>query len=145
MSAVEVFVPQELGEESPRPKLRLVTLDTSATRWPVGDTLALRRASRARMLQRRRRTLVLFAGVCAVVVLAWPGAAFGGATGAGLPTDLASSSTLGSGIEYVVQPGDTVASIATLMNPLNPHAARSVLVRALHSSVVVTGEHILIP
>jgi predicted Zn-dependent protease len=46
---------------------------------------------------------------------------------------------------YVVQPGDTVTSIATLVNPVDPSLARHVLVRELGSSYVVPGEHVLIP
>jgi len=83
--------------------------------------------------------------VGALTVLAWPGHALGGVTGAGLPTDLAGSSTLASGSIYVVQPGDSVTTIARLMNPLAPRVARAALVRELGSAVVVAGEHVLIP
>ena len=55
------------------------------------------------------------------------------------------SSTLASGMVYVVQPGDTVISIAREMNPTNPSLARSLLVHELGSTVVVPGEHVLIP
>ena len=111
----------------------------------TGPSLANRRAARARMMKRRRRTFLALALVLGVVILAWPGHAFGGETGAGLPTDLANSSVLASGMNYVVQPGDTVRSIAHMMNPVDPRAARSALVRELDSSVVVPGEHVLIP
>jgi len=97
------------------------------------------------MLQRRRRTLVAALLIIGLVVLAWPGHAFGGTTGAGLSTDLASSSTLASGMVYVVQPGDSINSIARDMNPVDPSVARALLVHELESSVVVVGEHILIP
>jgi hypothetical protein len=80
-----------------------------------------------------------------LVILAWPGHAFGGVTGAGLPDDLANSSVLASGMNYVVQPGDTVNSIARMMNPVDPKLARADLVRELDSSVVVPGERVLIP
>ena len=46
---------------------------------------------------------------------------------------------------YVVQPGDTVGSIARAMNPVDPAFARRLLVKELDSSVVVPGEHVLIP
>jgi hypothetical protein len=107
--------------------------------------LAIRRAARARMMKRRRRTLVALALVLGLVILAWPGHAFGGETGAGLPTDLANSSVLASGMNYVVQPGDTINSIARMMNPIDPKVARTALVGELDSSVVVPGEHVLIP
>jgi LysM repeat protein len=66
-------------------------------------------------------------------------------TGAGLPTDLANSSVLASGMDYVVQPGDTLHSIAKSMNPVDPSLARNALVHQIDSSVVVPGEHIVIP
>jgi hypothetical protein len=83
--------------------------------------------------------------VSALVILALPGHTFGATTGAGLSTDLASSSVLASGMNYVVQPGDTVNSIAKSMNPTDPAQARALLVHELGSSVVVPGEHVLIP
>ena len=97
------------------------------------------------MLRRRRRTLLVLAMIASVVILSWPGHAFGGTTGSGLPTDLATSSVLASGMDYVVQPGDTLSSIATMVNPLNPDFARRQLTHELGSSVVVVGEHVLIP
>ena len=96
-------------------------------------------------MRRRRRSLVAFALLLGLVILAWPGHAFGGETGAGLPGDLANSSVLASGMNYVVQPGDTVTSIARMMNPVDPKVARADLVRELDSTVVVPGEHVLIP
>jgi predicted Zn-dependent protease len=48
-------------------------------------------------------------------------------------------------MNYVVQPGDTVNSIARMINPVDPKVARADLVRELDSSVVVPGEHVLIP
>jgi hypothetical protein len=48
-------------------------------------------------------------------------------------------------VVYVVHGGDTVNSIARLMNPVDPSIARRDLVRELGSSVVVPGEHVLIP
>lgn len=74
-----------------------------------------------------------------------PGHMFGATGGAGLSNDLADSSVLASGMDYVVQPGDTVNSIARDMNPTNPVEARVLLVHELGSSVVVPGEHVLIP
>jgi hypothetical protein len=141
MAALEV-VEFEESEVDERPYLRLVTTPQV---FRTGPTLANRRAVRARMMKRRRRTLVSFALLLGLVILAWPGHAFGGETGAGLPTDLANSSVLASGMNYVVQPGDTVNSIARMMNPVDPKVARAALVSELDSSVVVPGEHVLIP
>jgi hypothetical protein len=141
MAAVEVVEFEEF-EADERPYLRLVTTPQV---FRTGPSLANRRAARARMMKRRRRTFLALAVVLGLVILAWPGHAFGGVTGAGLPTDLANSSVLASGMNYVVQPGDTVNSIARMMNPVDPRAARTALVRELDSSVVVPGEHVLIP
>jgi hypothetical protein len=142
MAAVEVVEFEEFEDLVQRPHLRLVsTLQVFRT----GPSLANRRAARARMMKRRRRTLVAFALLLGLVILSWPGHAFGGETGAGLPTDLANSSVLASGMNFVVQPGDTVNSIARMMNPIDPKLARADLVRELDSSVVVPGERILIP
>lgn len=142
MAAVEVTQSEEFEGTQSRPYLRLVSTPDV---YRTGPSLARRRAARARMLQRRRRTLVALILVTGLVILSWPGHAFGGTTGGGLSTDLANSSVLASGMEYVVQPGDTVRSIATLMNSVDPAAAQRALVREIHSSVVVPGEHVLIP
>jgi hypothetical protein len=142
MAAVEVTEFEEYEDSHERPYLRLVTTPQV---FRTGPSLAKRRAARARMMKRRRRMLLGLVLVLGLVILAWPGHAFGGETGAGLPTDLANSSVLASGTNYVVQPGDSLNSIAQMINPIDPKVARADLVRELDSSVVVPGEHILIP
>jgi hypothetical protein len=144
MAAVEILESDTLAERAESPRLYLVATTPSAPRR-VGPPLAARRAARVRMLQRRRRTLAALALVGGVTFLAWPGSALGGLTGAGLSTDLAGSSTLASGEIYVVLSGDSVTSIARLMNPLSPRVARVALVHELGTAVVVPGEHVLIP
>jgi hypothetical protein len=141
MSALEESYVEEFYHEAPH----LRALEAAGTTWMTGPSLALRRARRARRLARRRRSLAGLALVLATVVLAWPGHAFGGTTASGLSTDLATSSVLAPGTLYVVQPGDSVNSIAALLNPTDPAAARVLLVRELRSGVVVAGEHVLIP
>ncbi|HUV57642.1 MAG TPA: hypothetical protein VMV96_02430 [Acidimicrobiales bacterium] len=145
MAALETVQYEESEVAAAQPYLQLVSVQLTPAPLRSGRPLAERRAARARMMQRRRRSLVALALMMGLGVLAWPGHAFGGTTGAGLPTDLANSSVLASGMDYVVQPGDTVTSIAQLMNPVDPSRARVALVHELQSSVVVTGEHILIP
>jgi hypothetical protein len=142
MAAVEVIEFEEYEETHERPYLRLVSTPEV---FRTGPTVAKRRAARARMMKRRRRTLLGLVLVLGLVILAWPGHAFGGETGAGLPSDLANSSVLASGMNYVVQPGDSINSIARMINPVDPNVARADLVRELDSSVVVPGERILIP
>jgi len=145
MAAVEVIQVPEFEELEQSPYLHLVSVGTTPQVYRSGRTIAQRRVARLRMIQRRRRSAIALLLVVGLVILAWPGHAFGGTNDAGLPTDLANSSVLAPGMLYVVQPGDTVTSIATLVNPVDPSLARHVLVRELGSSYVVPGEHVLIP
>jgi hypothetical protein len=145
MAAVEMFHSEYESDKSPSTTLRVVLLDPEAPQYRSGPLVANRRAARARMKQRRRRSAIAALVVGSLVLLAWPGHAFGGTNGVGLSTDLASSSTLSSGMVYVVQAGDTVNTIATLVDPVNPSLARRALIYELRSSVVVAGEHVLIP
>jgi hypothetical protein len=145
MAAVEVIEYEGSQVLDTRPYLRLVEVAAIPAPRRTGPTIAQRRAARARMMHRRRRTIVALALVAGVALLAFPGNAFGGVTGAGLSTDLANSSVLASGMNYEVKPGDSVGSIAALMNPVNPSTARDALVDQIDSTVVVPGEHIVIP
>ena len=143
MAAVEVMEFEEFEESDERPYLRLVTHPAGLSHRP--DAGEAPRGARAD--DEAASSHVLGLGlVLGLVILAWPGHAFGGETGAGLPTDLANSSVLASGMDYVVQPGDTINSIARMMNPVDPNVRPApTLVRELDSSVVVPGEHVLIP
>ena len=125
--------------------LRLVRETPQAPGFRQGPSLGERRAARSRARVRRNRLGAGLVLALAIGILAVPGHVFGATTGAGLPSDLATSSTLASGMDYVVQPGDSLTSIAREMNPLNPREARALLVRELGSQVVVPGEHVLIP
>jgi hypothetical protein len=145
MAAVEVLETRELDEIAAGPYLRLVAAPPTTRIVATGPSLARRRAARARVVRRRRRTLATLVVIAALAILAVPGHVFGATTGAGLSTDLADSSVLASGMDYVVQPGDTINSIARVINPTDPSAARTLLVRELGSTVVVPGEHVLIP
>jgi hypothetical protein len=134
-------------EWSPREEYErhLRVVETVARPLRTGITVHRRRAARERMMRRRRRALLVAAAVLSLVVLAWPGHAFGGVTGSGVSVDRGGSSVLDSGMVYVVRPGDSVTTIARLVNPWDPAAARRSLRRELHSSVVVPGEHVLVP
>jgi hypothetical protein len=145
MAAAQVFETIEIDEFLTGPYLRLVTAKPSIQPLRQGPSLSQRRLERTRVLARRRRVLAGLVLASALTVLALPGHTFGATTGAGLSTDLANSSVLASGMNYIVQPGDTVESIATEMNSVNPSVARSLLIQELGSSVVVPGEHVLIP
>ncbi len=145
MAAVEML-PRELkSPTTSHPQLHVVSIRDDAARYGQGPSVADRRAARARMKVRRRRSVGVAAVFVSLVLLAWPGHAFGGTNGVGLSTDLATGSTLSSGMVYVVQPGDTVSSIARLLNPVQPSLAVRALEGELRSTVVVAGEHVLIP
>ena len=76
MAAVEVFQDEESVADA-RPHLRLVSVATIAAPRRSGRSLAQRRASRARMMQRRRRTLVALA-LCTFAMTHYTGLRFGG-------------------------------------------------------------------
>jgi hypothetical protein len=145
MAALEVLEIPDIDEFAPGPYLRLVRTPPVAQPLRSGPTLQSRRRHRARVVQRRRRALVSLVIVGALTILALPGHTLGATTGSGLSTDLATSSVLASGMNYVVQPGDTLNSIAKDVNPVQPSVARTLLVNELGSAVVVPGEHVLIP
>jgi len=145
MAAVEMMPREYESPDSLRPLLRAVPQLPEAATYRQGPLVANRRAARARMKARRRRTAVVALLLVSLVILAWPGHAFGGTNGVGLSSDVASSSTLSSGMVYVVQPGDTISSIARELNPVDPSIARRALVAELRSEVVIAGEHLLIP
>ena len=145
MAAIQIEEFEVLTSEEAMPYLRLVTAQNTPQSFRTGVPLAVRREARE---LRRKRRIRLYAGLVlagALVILLMPGAAFGGVTGTGLSTDIASSAELASGMVYVVQPGDTLSSISKMVNPVSPQNARTALVAQLGSSVVITGEHILIP
>jgi predicted anti-sigma-YlaC factor YlaD len=145
MAAVEIFPSEYDVTEVLGTTLRVVPKDFGVPQYRRGPLVANRRAARARMKRRRRRSALAALVLISLVLLAWPGHAFGGTNGVGLSTDLASSSTLSSGMEYVVQPGDSLETIAHLVNPVNPSLALRALTAELHSNVVIAGEHVLIP
>lgn len=121
--------------------LRLVTSSYSTAGYRVGDNLADRRAKRARILRRRRQvaaSLVLSVVGTFLLLSSAPAAPSGTAV-------LSASSALSAGQTYVVQGGESLSSIAKLVNPEHPSIAFNVLERQIGSSVVVPGEHLQIP
>lgn len=145
MAAIEVFEGEEFPTRPGRPQLRLVKFESAPPVSGYGVPLAQRRAARALMLKRRRRTLIVLALLAGVTILALPGVAFGGVSTGGLSSDTYSNATLSSGMVYVVQSGDTLESIARMVDPVNPNGARLALVHELGSKTVVPGERVLIP
>ena len=111
----------------------------------AGVPVSVRRAARERMLRRRRRASLVAAVVVSLVILAWPGHAFGGVTGTGAASDTSLGASLSSGMVYVVQNGDSLTSVAEKVDPSHVATVRLALERELGSRVVVPGEHVLIP
>jgi hypothetical protein len=109
--------------------------------------VALRRVSavRAQTLARRRRTVGVVVVLVAAVLLAMPIRALGAVTVAGQSTPGAVPSGLAPGSVYVVQPGDSIHSIAERINPAERSTIERELATSLGSSTVVPGERVLIP
>ena len=84
MAAVEVIEVPEFEELDQGRYLHLVSVGTTPRVLRTGRTLAQRRAARLRMIQRRRRTAIALLLVIGLVILAWPGHAFGSTTNTGL-------------------------------------------------------------
>jgi hypothetical protein len=104
-------------------------------RLQVVPDLPARPASPRRFQHRR---LVLAVGVAVLLVLlALPISALGGKTIAG------STPTVGQ--QYVVQSGDTPASIAARVSPQDAAALTQRLASEAGSPVLVPGEHLFIP
>jgi hypothetical protein len=85
----------------------------------------------------RRRVVLGLVLVVLLIALALPISALGGRTVAGsAPT---------AGQEYVVQSGDTLASVAARVGGGNVGGVEQQLAREAGSTVLVPGEHLLIP
>ena len=114
-----------------------------ATQVRRGLDVAVRRAVRDRILQRRRRVVLglAVAGLC--VGLGLPLSALGGA--APQPLRVPGTALTGSTV-YVVQPGDTLWSIAARFDRGgDPRPLAEAIARETGSGTVVPGEHIAIP
>ncbi len=144
MSVAKIWDEEWSPREEYGRRLELVPAP-AASEFRRGLAVSARRAARERMLRRRRRSAVALAAALSIVILAWPGHAFGGVNASGVHVDQATSSQLSSGMVYVVTAHDSIDSLARAINPWNPSAARRALVHELGSSVVVPGEHVLIP
>ena len=135
------------GTDSPRPmpsgncgrQLRVVPPPRPSDRHPA--VLARRRRQRVR----RRRVLLAGVSGIALVALALP---WGGAGGHPLatPGPVLAGAALRPGSTYVVQPGDTIWSIAERLDPNgDPRAIVTRLEAAVGSDVLQPGERIHLP
>jgi len=150
---------EELERPWPRPVLRLVTereadlpLAVCATTGPpddpmvkVGTDVAARRRARAARRVRRRRLAVSVLVGALLVLLALPVSLLGGRAVTASPPVRPVAAT-GAGVTYVVQPGDTLWSIATGFDRGgDPRALVSALASELGSETVFPGERIRLP
>jgi hypothetical protein len=107
------------------------------------DVASRRAARQAARLRRRRVTLaVLAAGM--LIALALPVSVLGGRASDGA-SSLPGAEAGGPGVSYVVQPGDTLRSIAGRVDPADPGKLARTLAAQTGSPVVVPGEHLLLP
>jgi LysM repeat protein len=128
---------EELGEDEPA--AAWVALDVRP-----GRDVAARRARRAAVRTRRRRLFLGSAALAVSAALALPFSILGGSRPA-TPPPSAGVAVAGAGV-YVVQPGDTLWSIASRFDRGgNPRPLAEALARETGSSTVVPGEHIEVP
>ncbi len=88
-------------------------------------------------LVRRRRVVLVAVVAVLLVLLALPVRALGGSTLAQAAPAL--------GADYIVKPGDTLASIASRADAAHARTLAAQLAREVGSKVVVPGEHLHIP
>lgn len=125
--------------------LRLLDAPVEAPRYRTGLSISERRQRRERKQALLRRTMLIVGSVSILALLVWPSVAFGGTSVTGLSGDSAATGNLSSGVSYTVQSGDTMASIARLINPNDPAGVQRVLEQEVGSDVVLPGEHIIVP
>ena len=110
-----------------------------------GEEVSRRRALRRSAQVRRRRVALAVLTVGLLTALALPVSVLGGSSPDNAATALPTAADGGSGVVYVVQPGDTLASVAARVAP--GHAARmeNLLARETGSRTLVPGQHVLLP
>jgi LysM repeat protein len=152
---VDVGDAQPVDLPWPRPELRLVVsngdpIPREVSPFPPERPPALRTAAEVsvrrhrRVVQRarRRRAVGALAAVGAIALLSLP---FTSLAARPLPVHPASASAAGGGEVYVVQPGDTLWSIANRFNQGDPRALVEELAAKTGSEGVFPGERLRLP
>ncbi len=111
----------------------------------TGTEVAERRRVRASARVRRRRLALALLVTALVVGLALPSGILGGHGAGGAASDLPGAILGGRGVEYVVQPHDTIDSIARTVDPTDPGPLEALLVRQTGSPTLTQGEHLTLP
>jgi 4-hydroxy-3-methylbut-2-en-1-yl diphosphate synthase IspG/GcpE len=94
---------------------------------------------------RRRRAAGVVVTLAAVALLALPIHVLGAVTLAGQETPGAVPAGLAPGSVVVVQPGDTVRSLAMRINPSAAAQIARAIVAEVGSPTLVPGEHVVVP
>ncbi len=143
----------------PRPTLRLVRPEVASLLSPVatwteendsptvrtGVDVSVRRQVRASRRVHRHRVAAAVLVVGLLVVLALPVSALGGRPVAAHPTAPVTN-LAGHEVSYVVQPGETLWSIASRLDPgADPRPLVSELEARIGSDAVYPGERIALP
>lgn len=110
-----------------------------------GEEVSARRAARHRVTVRRRRVALGLVTLGLLVGLALPVSVLGGRSPNAAATALPGAEDAGSHAVYVVQPGDTLATIARRIDPGHPAAMVRQLARETGSTTVVPGQHVPLP
>jgi hypothetical protein len=158
--AIAVLSDEELLESPwPQPALQLVapSVGEIPSFLPIGEgadgalpirtgiEVSVRRQACTSLRVRRRRAAAIALVVGLLVLLALPVSALGGRPITATPPALSAGSP-GHGVVYVVQPGDTLWSIASrLEGSGNPRPLVEELSAQLGSGTVFPGERIVLP
>jgi hypothetical protein len=110
-----------------------------------GAEVSQRRAARRRVVVRHRRVALAVLSVGLLAGLALPVGLLGGHAPDAAATALPNAADAGNGVIYVVQPGDTLASIASRVDPGHAGRLAHLLARETGSATVVPGEHLRLP
>jgi nucleoid-associated protein YgaU len=147
----EWVLDDEAAEDAGRVAYRKVSQNPEQPLWPhvaagrqIGTDVAERRRRRAAIQARRRAVAAAVVVGAAVVGLALPLSVLGGRPASVTPSP--SVAAAAGATVYVVQPGDTLWSIAQRLDGGgNPRPLAEALARETGSATVVPGERIAVP